>query len=282
MSKVATIREASQRLGQNVFFRRHLGSTNSFNSEEWQNIGQKLEESRDSLLFWVGDWLKMALSELSKEKNVRLRKGFKSQEFTKDFYSEAVKSLGFDQSTLNAAKWVATRIQPELRFYHGDKNVTWSHYQQLAALGCEYEKESTEAIGQAANAIKMWVDWVIDNKSTVNELRLAIQATKAKSSKLLTNSKIGSGPQISAIAGGGAIRIATEEDEDHAESATGGQKSNLNLISEAIRALKAVNGFYDGRINQGLSAEEKHALMMDYAPLVDEFVIGANLYESLR
>jgi hypothetical protein len=260
-----------------------------FSAEVWLDTGKKLEECRDSLLFWVGDWLKIGLAELAEEKNVKPgAAGFRGMAggrahrpaLTREFYNQAVQSLGFEQSTLNAAKWVASRIQPELRFYHGNTDVTWSHYTLLASLGCEYEKAPPEDIGRSANEIRMWIEWVIENKATVNELRLAIQATKAKKSKLIASSSTGE-QTPAASAAGATQREATESDDDVADAATGGQCSNIELVQKALRALRAVNNWYNSRMAEPLTPRERELLQKDYEPLATEMLAGADIYEKL-
>jgi N6-adenosine-specific RNA methylase IME4 len=80
---------------------------------EWLEVGRGLRALEGAVQWWVGDWLSYGERKYGEK------------------YTEAVAATGYAYATLNAARWVAQRIEPVRR----RTSLSWSHHKEVAALG---------------------------------------------------------------------------------------------------------------------------------------------------
>lgn len=81
--------------------------------EQWCAIGEQLRAVEQSVMWWIGDWLRFGERKYG------------------ETYAQAIDATGFSQQTLMNAKWVASRYgQTSLR----RENLTFGHHAVAAAL----------------------------------------------------------------------------------------------------------------------------------------------------
>lgn len=88
----------------------HLPDDLSFDA--WVRVGRELKTVEQSLMWWIGDWLRFG----------ETRYG--------ETYLAAAASTGYSVQTLMDAKWVAERYEISDR----SENLSWSHHRVVASL----------------------------------------------------------------------------------------------------------------------------------------------------
>lgn len=89
------------------------------NYEEWEQVGRTLMQIRDSINWWIGDWLN------------------EGERAFGETYAQAIEITGWDISRLQSAKWVSSRVPTENRF----AQLSWSHHNFVAKydVGVQYK-----------------------------------------------------------------------------------------------------------------------------------------------
>lgn len=80
--------------------------------EEWQAIGNTLQQVSASLNWWIGDWLNYG------------------EQRWGEMYAQAMDITGWDYDRLRHCKYVSGRVQFGLR----NPNLRWSHHKEVASL----------------------------------------------------------------------------------------------------------------------------------------------------
>src|SRR5687768_15608880 len=80
--------------------------------EEWQAIGNTLQQVGASLNWWVGDWLNYG------------------EQRWGEMYAQAVEITGWDYNRLSKAKWVSASVQ----FCNRLQKLSWTHHHEVASL----------------------------------------------------------------------------------------------------------------------------------------------------
>lgn len=114
--------------------------------EEWERVGNSLQQMQRSILWWVGDWLNFG----------DLKYGEK--------YAQAIEGTGYSYQALADAAYVCRNIDASLR----REILTFSHHREVAKL---------EAGDQA-----MYLDIAEEEKLTTKELRKLINGSDASES----------------------------------------------------------------------------------------------------
>ena len=96
----------------------HIPEETSF--DEWQALGKKLRQMEQSVMWWIGDWLRFG------ERNYG------------DTYKIAAETTGYSQETVRAAKWVSEQY-PETVTRVTD--LSWTHHREAAGLRPEQRAE---------------------------------------------------------------------------------------------------------------------------------------------
>lgn len=84
----------------------------SLTFEDWVEVGDKLRTVEQSVMWWIGDWLRFG----------ERRYG--------EMYAQAVELTGYSEQTLTNAKWVSSKYEISNRL----ENLPWAHHQIAAAL----------------------------------------------------------------------------------------------------------------------------------------------------
>jgi N6-adenosine-specific RNA methylase IME4 len=103
--------------------------------DDWLELGRGLRLLEGAVQWWVGDWLNYG----------ERRYGQK--------YTEAAAATGYAYDSLNAARWVAQRIEVVRR----RTNLSWSHHKEVAGLDVPEQElllDAAEAEGWSRNALR--------------------------------------------------------------------------------------------------------------------------------
>lgn len=106
-----------------VAYKRYLHIDDDTPIEDWIKIGDYLQLARDSLNFWIGDWLAFG----EKKYGEMYPQGV--QEATSKTYEE-----------LANCKYVSSKVAPDIR----KDTLTWSHHAAVAKLEPDKQKEYLE------------------------------------------------------------------------------------------------------------------------------------------
>ena len=88
----------------------HIPEETSF--DDWQALGVKLRQMEQSVMWWIGDWLRFGERKYG------------------ETYTQAIEATGYSKSSLQDAKWVAGAFEPSERSEH----LPWSHHAATASL----------------------------------------------------------------------------------------------------------------------------------------------------
>lgn len=80
--------------------------------EDWLGVGRKLRMAEQSVMWWIGDWLRYG--------EIKYGKTYKS----------AADLTGYAIDTLRAAKWVAEKFESVRRIH----DLSWQHHRSVAAM----------------------------------------------------------------------------------------------------------------------------------------------------
>jgi len=119
-----------------------LTFSSDINFDEWEMIGQTLNQIEGSTQWWIGDWLNTGEQKWGEK------------------YKEAEERTGFDYETLKGSKWVSSSIELCRRRH----NLSWSHHQEVAPF--EADKQD------------YWLDRAEKEELTRQELRRLIKESK--------------------------------------------------------------------------------------------------------
>lgn len=92
--------------------------------DEWENVGRTLMQIKDSINWWIGDWLN------------------EGEYAFGETYAQAIEITGWDISRLQSTKWVSSRVPITNRF----TELSWSHHHFAA----KYEPDEQYALLQSA------------------------------------------------------------------------------------------------------------------------------------
>lgn len=101
----------------------HIPDGTSF--DDWQSLGVKLRHMEQSVMWWIGDWLRFGERKYG------------------DTYKQAIEATGYSKSTLQEAKWVASTFESCER----SQDLSWSHHKEAASLP---KQERAEVLTKAA------------------------------------------------------------------------------------------------------------------------------------
>lgn len=94
--------------------------------EDWRRMGERLRDTQQSLMWWVGDWLRF---------------GERKHGVT---YAEAAELTGYKEGSLRTAVWMAGQFDLSMRI---DK-LTWHHHRHAASLS---PAQRADALQRAAD-----------------------------------------------------------------------------------------------------------------------------------
>lgn len=97
-----------------------------FALEDWRRVGERLRDTQQSLMWWVGDWL---------------RYGERKHSVT---YAEAAELTGYKEQSLRTAVWLSGQFDVLMR----NNKLTWHHHRLAASMP---PSERAEALQRAAD-----------------------------------------------------------------------------------------------------------------------------------
>lgn len=80
--------------------------------EDWRRIGERLRDTQQSLMWWVGDWLRF---------------GERRHGVT---YADAAELTGYKEQSLRTAVWLSGQFDVSMRI----NKLTWNHHRHAASL----------------------------------------------------------------------------------------------------------------------------------------------------
>ena len=116
--------------------------------EEWQQVGQFIQEAEKSVQFWIGDWLNFGEKAWGKK------------------YKEALEKTGLDYQTLRNYKWVSSSVPLSLR----RDTLSFHHHAEVASLATE---QQTQLLNKAVTE-----GWPLI-KLKQEKYRLALEAARS-------------------------------------------------------------------------------------------------------
>lgn len=94
--------------------------------EDWRRVGERLRDTQQSLMWWVGDWLRF---------------GEHKHGVT---YAEAAELTGYKEQSLRTAVWLSGQFDVSMRI----NKLTWNHHRHAASLPPD---KRSEALQRAAD-----------------------------------------------------------------------------------------------------------------------------------
>lgn len=232
--------------------------------EEWKSAGEAFNLANEASYFWIGDWLLAAhtINGMVKNGNNTILRGVLNE-----VYEQALKRFSISRETLKACKWVSMNVPLNIR----NARLSWSHHQQIASLGPD-TNDSDEKKKEARDKQTMWIKWAVDNAATIEQLRIAVRASKSNHSKILPR------PILSSE----AKQESHEKTPITLKGDDKGEDNNLSLIGDACRSLQRVKDWYDENAMENIGGNAKGRLQEDLDPLVEKIGTIVDLYEAMK
>ena len=107
--------------------------------EDWQRVGERLRDTQQSLMWWVGDWLRF---------------GERKHGVT---YADAAALTGYKEQSLRSAVWLSGQFDVLMRI----NKLTWHHHRHAAALPPAKRTDALQRAvdeGLSTRALKALVD----------------------------------------------------------------------------------------------------------------------------
>lgn len=118
--------------------------------QEWKRVGHSLCRCKDSLQFWIGDWINYGQDSYGREKYV---------EAMEIFGVEGEGDYGYNQRTLENFASICRRVESSLRREH----LSFGHHEIVAGMEAEDQK--------------YWLGLAEKEKLSVDKLRLRTRKT---------------------------------------------------------------------------------------------------------
>ncbi len=115
--------------------------------EDWEIIGRKLQDAKESIKWWIGDWLAYGESTYGEK------------------YAQAVEVTGYEQQTLYNAAYVSKAIPVSNRH----PELPWTSHEPVASLS----KDKQAEVLQAAHDNGWTRDEIREHVRTVKQRKLA-------------------------------------------------------------------------------------------------------------